>query len=79
MEPLEVDDSYNKDKENYDSHELMIKRLQRELSRRQELQSRLVLILQKKQETELELEKKKRKIEELRSHLQNLIKVSLWE
>lgn len=53
----------------------MIKRLQRELSRRQELQSQLISVLQKKQETAVELEKKKRKIEELRSHLQNLIKV----
>lgn len=60
-----------------DSHELMIERLQRELGQRQELQRQLISILQKKQQTELELEKKKLKIEDLRSHLQNLIKVKL--
>ena len=53
----------------------MIKRLQGELAKRKELQSRLVSILQKKQQTEGELERKKRKIEDLRSHLQNLLKV----
>lgn len=53
----------------------MIKRLQGELAKRQELQSRLVSILQKKQQTEMELEKKKRKMEDLRNHLQNLLKV----
>lgn len=45
------------------------------MAKRQELQSQLISILKKKQQTELELEKKKRKIEDLRSHLQNLIKV----
>jgi len=53
----------------------MIKRLQRELNRRQELQNQLISILQKKQKIELELEKKKLKIEELKINLQNLIKV----
>ena len=53
----------------------MIKRLQGELAKRQELQNRLVSILQKKQQTETELEKKKRKMEDLRNHLQNLLKV----
>lgn len=61
----------------FDSHELMIERLQRELGQRQELQRQLISILQKKQQTELELERKKLKIEDLRSHLQNLIKVKL--
>ena len=53
----------------------MVKRLQGELAKRQELQNRLVSILQKKQQTEMELEKKKRKMEDLRNHLQNLLKV----
>lgn len=53
----------------------MIKRLQGELAKRQELQSQLVSILQKKKKTETELGVKKRKIEDLRSHLQNLLKV----
>ena len=42
----------------------MIKRLQEELSMRNELQNRLVSILKRKQKTEAELETKKRKIEE---------------
>lgn len=67
MEPI-ADGSDN-------SHELMIKRLQVELAKRHELQSQLVSILQKKQKTEDELGIKKRKIEDLRSHLQNLLKV----
>ena len=42
---------------------------------RNELQNRLVSILKRKQKTEAELETKKRKIEDLRGHLQNLLKV----
>ena len=72
LEPLESGDPLL---EISDSHELMIKRLQRELGRRQELQNQLISILQKKQQTELELEKKKLKIEDLRNNLQNLLKV----
>lgn len=54
----------------------MIKRLHGELTKRQEFQARLMSILQKKQQTESELDKKKRKIEDLRGHLQNLLKVN---
>ena len=57
------------------THELMLKRLQGELAQRRELQNRLISILQRKRESEVELEMKKRKIEDLRSHLQNLLKV----
>jgi hypothetical protein len=74
LEPLEDSDPLL---EVTDPHELMIKRLQRELAQRQELQAQLISILQRKQQTELELEKKKRKIEDLKLHLQNLIKVIL--
>lgn len=79
MEPLESNDPLTAEVEveGGDSHELMIKRLQRELGQRQELQSQLISILQEKQKIELELEKKKLKIEDLRSHLQNLFKVKL--
>lgn len=81
MEPLESNDpliaAAEAGVEGCDSHELMIKRLQRELNQRQELQSQLISILQKKQQIELELEKKKLKIENLRFNLQNLIKVKL--
>lgn len=53
----------------------MIKRLQRELARRQELQGQLLSILQRKQQTESELQVKKQKIDDLRNHLQSLLKV----
>lgn len=59
-----------------DQHELMIKRLQMELFKRKELQAQLISILQRKQQTETELQVKKQKIEDLRNHLQNLLKVS---
>ena len=61
--------------ENENTHEKMIKKLNKELTQRQELQSRLISILHRKQETENELEGKKRKIDDLRSHLQTLFKV----
>lgn len=62
-----------------DPHEKMIHRLHRELAQRQELQTRLISILQKKQETENELMGKKRRIDDLRLHLQNLFKVRIAE
>lgn len=56
-------------------HEEMIKNLQMELARRQELQVQLISIYQRKQQTEIELEGKKKKIDEFRIQLQNLLKV----
>ena len=75
FETIELDPLDSCEEPSTDSHELMIKRLHRELSQRQELQAELVSILQKKQQTEVELAKKKLKIENLRAHIQNLIKV----
>lgn len=58
-----------------DEHFLMIKRLQNELASRQALQSQLISILQRKQATELELQGKRQRINDLRDHLQGLLKV----
>ena len=57
-------------------HEKMIKKLHWELAKRQNFQERLLSILQKKQDTETELAAKKRKLEDLRVHLQLLLKVN---
>lgn len=78
FESIELESSEEIESTNPDEqHHLMIKRLQRELSRRQELQVQLISILQRKQQTEAELQAKKQKIEDLRNHLQNLLKVSV--
>lgn len=69
LEPLEAESCENE-------HDLMIKRLQRELAKRQELQGHLISILQRKQQTEAELERKKKKMDELRHQLQALLKNS---
>ena len=57
------------------SHELMKRKLQWELAKRKELQTKLISVLQKKKEFEIGLEGKRRKIDELRSHLQTFLKV----